>query len=221
MKLKKTLICIVLAASLSASALAAAVPFSDLDSISEKDKILALQEKGIINGMGGDLFDPQGNLTAAQAVKLIVKTTGINIDNIRFIKAPQVTDYFKNGHDGAWYADSLIIAAMNDIGLPKDLDPDSKINREQFLYYLVSAIEKRYNIPTIKMYIQITDEDQITVTYSGAIQRALLYGLTTLDASGNFSPKADITRAQAAAMIFNAVELLKDRPLAEAENSTN
>ncbi|MNG35967.1 hypothetical protein D3C84_1228540 [compost metagenome] len=46
------------------------------------------------------------------------------------------------------------------------------------------------------------------MAYQGAIQRALLYKLTSLDADGNFKPKAIVTREQAAAMVYEAVQFV-------------
>jgi hypothetical protein len=44
--------------------------------------------------------------------------------------------------------------------------------------------------------------------YQGSIQRSLVYKINALDANGKFNPKSEITRAEAAVMVYNALEYL-------------
>ncbi|MDP4152889.1 MAG: S-layer homology domain-containing protein [Bacillota bacterium] len=202
----------VLTLSLTCQTMAAGTPFTDLNNVSSKDKILELQKEGYVGGVADGIFAPQQTLTMAEGIKLIVNTFGLNIDNVRFIKAPKATDYFKNADDNAWYADTLIIASVNDLGLPQDIDPNAEMTREEFTYYLIHAMEKYGNLPMINIVPKdIADNDQITVEYSGAIQRALVYKIVSLT-DGKFNPKAEITRADAAEMVYNTLSYLKEHP---------
>jgi hypothetical protein len=203
----------VLTLSLMVNCFADVMPFTDITNIGAKDKIIALQDKGYVKGIGNGLFAPDKMITAAESIQLIVNTFKLNIDNIRFIKAPYATDYYVKADNDAWYASTLIIAAMNNIGLPKDLDPNQKWTREEFTYQLIKATEQYGNLPLIKLNpVIITDQDKLTVDYSGAIQRALVYGITKLDAEGKFNPKAEVSRAEAAEQIYNALEYIKAHP---------
>lgn len=203
----------ILTLSLTVNCFADIIPFTDIANIGAKDKIIALQDKGYVKGIGNGLFDPDRNITAAESVQLIVSTFKLNIDNIRFIKAPKATDYYVKADDNAWYASTLIIAAMNDIGLPRDFNPNKKWTREEYTYQLIKAVEKHGNLPMIKLNpVVIADQDQLTVDYSGAIQRALVYGVTKLDAKGKFNPKGEISRAEAAEQMYNALEYIKAHP---------
>jgi hypothetical protein len=200
----------ILTLSLTVNSFAAANSFTDLKDVVAKDKITALQEKGYIKGVGNNLFAPNEILTAAQGVQLIVSALELNLDNIRFIKAPKATDYFTKAEDSAWYADALIIASVKGLDLPKELDPNQKWTHEEFTYQLIKAIEKQHNLPMIKIApVKITDEKQLEVSYSGAIQRAIVYGVVKLDSDGNFNPKGEITRAKAVEQIYDALEYLK------------
>ena len=216
MKRKMISVCLtaVLLLALSGQCFAAAAPFTDLGSISAKDKILSLQERGYVSGVAAGVFAPDKSVTAAQGVQLIVKALDLNLDAIRFIKAPKATDYFTKADDSAWYANTLIIAAVNGLDLPKDMDPNQKWTREEFTYQLVQAMEKHENLPMIKLVpVTISDQDQMDAGYSGAIQRALAYDIVKLDAQGNFDPKAEISRAEAAEQIYNALAYLAARPV--------
>lgn len=192
---------------------AATAPFTDLAGISAKNKILALQAEGFVKGIGRGLFAPNRTVSAAEGIQMIVTSLKLNIDDIRFIKAPQATDYFKKADNGAWYANTFIIASVKGFELPADLDPNQAWTREEFTYYLIRAMEIHGNLPMIKLIpVDISDEDRITVDYSGAVQRALVYKVVTLDNQCKFAPQRKITRAEAAEQIYNALEYLNAHP---------
>ncbi|WP_138752219.1 S-layer homology domain-containing protein [Paenibacillus sinopodophylli] len=192
---------------------AATKNFSDLSNIAAKDKIIALQEQGLVKGVSDDLFAPNNTITAAQGVQLIVNAADLNLDLVRFLVAPKATDYFKNANNDAWYANALITASVNGVVLPADLDLNQKWTREEFTYQLISTFETHSNLPMIKLApVQINDSTDLTVEYDGAIQRALAYNVVKLDEQGNFHPKAEITRAEAAEQIYNILEYVKAHP---------
>jgi hypothetical protein len=59
---------------------------------------------------------------------------------------------------------------------------------------------------------KIADEEALTIEYSGAIQRALIYKVVNLDSEGKFNPKAKISRLEAAEQIYNALAYLEAHP---------
>ncbi len=209
----KAAVTAVLTLTLAGQCFAGTDPFTDISGLAEKDKILSLQEQGIINGTGSGLFAPEASMTAAQGIQLLVNTFDLNIDTIRFIKEPKASDYFRKAGDNAWYSDAFIIISFSGLEFPSDLDPNAKWTREEFTNYLVKLMEKQGNLPMIDLIpADITDGSQFDVIYSGSIQRALLYKLVQRNADGNFRPKDDITRGDAAVQIYNALEYLKAHP---------
>jgi hypothetical protein len=204
----------VLLLSMTGQCFAASNPFSDISDTKSKDKIVELYDKGVIKGTGNGLFNPDGTLTAAQGVQMIVNAFDISLAAISFIKAPQAIDWFKKADDNAWYADALIRAGANNIGLPADFDPNAKWTKEEFTYYLVAAMEAHYNMPMINMiYIETADESDMTIEYQGAIQRSMKYNITALDQDKKFYPKKQLTRAEAAEMIYNGRTLVTEMNL--------
>jgi len=198
-----------LAFTLPTTVYASSTPFTDISDVGAKDMILSLQEEGYVKGIGDNLFAPNRSMTIAEGVQLIVNTLQLNIDTICFVKKPQATDFFTKADNNAWYADAFIIAACNDLALPRDLDPNAVWTRQEFTNQLVTAMEQYGNLPKMKMIgVTITDQENIDVSCSGAIQRALVYNVVTLDAQGNFHPLDPVTRAEAAEMIFHALECL-------------
>src|SRR4029453_16046345 len=111
----------VLTLSIAGQSFAATSTFTDLANVTAKEKITSLQERGLVHGVSSDSFFPDATLTAAQGIQLIVNALDLNIDLIRFIKAPQATDYFKNADNAAWYSDDLIIVAKKMTGRQNSL----------------------------------------------------------------------------------------------------
>lgn len=200
----------VLTISITAQCFAAATPFTDIENIVSKDKILSLLEKGYVKGVSDGIFAPNKTITAAESIQLIVNAFDLNLDTVRFIKEPKATDYFENADNDAWYANTLIIAAVKGLELKNDLNPNQEWTREEFTYNLIKVTEQHGNLPMINIIPkEIADEEELTVVYSGAIQRSLVYGITKLDADGKFNPKEKISRAEATEQIYNALEYIK------------
>lgn len=217
MKMKNRIIAlstaVLLTSCVTSNIFAASTAFKDLDNVSAKNKIIPLQNKGLVSGTADGVFSPDSTITAAQSIQLFVRAFNLNLDTIRFVKEPKATDYFKKAKDNSWYAQALIIGAVNGLDFSADIDPDLNLTREEYTYHLVKAIEKYGQLPMINLVpVEIADQDQMTVEYSGAIQRALKYGIVKLDTDGKFNPKGELSRAEAAEQLYNALEYLKAHP---------
>ncbi|GBF33485.1 hypothetical signaling protein [Desulfocucumis palustris] len=203
----------VLSLAFAGHCLAAPTPFTDLQDIKEKEKICALQQKGYVKGVADGIYAPNNAIITAESIQLIVNALELNLDAVRFFKEPKATDCCQKADNNAWYADALITAAVNGIEFSSNIDPDQQCTREEFTYYLIKAMEKQNNLPMINIVpVDIADQEQMSAVYSGAVQRALAYGVTQLDESNKFNPKADISRAEAAEQIYNALEYIKAVP---------
>ncbi|MNW11148.1 hypothetical protein D3C71_2085250 [compost metagenome] len=60
--------------------------------------------------------------------------------------------------------------------------------------------------------VDIADHAEFTDGSDGSIQRALALKIASLDSAGKFHPAAEITRAEAAEMIYNALEYIAAHP---------
>jgi len=197
--------------------------FTDIANLANKEQITALQQSGVIAGVTDTEFMPEAQLTSAEGIALIVRAMELSLAAIDFNKAPMAEDLFSKVKNEQWYSDAFIIAFYNDVDVPKDIDPNKPLTKEQFVHMLVNGLEKTGNYPLIKMYIQVNDEKEMTPSYQGTIQRALLYKLTALDAKGNFDPKHVMTRGEAASMLYEAVKFVqahKDKPQPEGDGGS-
>jgi hypothetical protein len=189
--------------------------FTDVDD-SQKEAINSLKDRGIVSGIDSQHFAPKGKITYAQSLQMIVKGLKLNMDTLRFIKAPLATDNYTNIPNHAWYANAFIIAHYSGLEIPKDVNPNSIMTREQFGDLLVRALEKKGSFPTVKMFIQFNDEAKITPELQGSLQRMVLYKIAELDKNGNFDPKAEVTRGQAATWVYHTLQFLENHKPAPA-----
>lgn len=168
----------------------------------------ALQQKGIIQGITKDHFVPLGKLTGAQGIHMIVKALELK---------PKAGGSLQPSGHTEWYASSLRIAEDNGIKLPKDFAPNAELSREAFADLLMQAINVTGNYPTIKMYIEVADADQMNPDYANSIQTLLLMKIASLDEQGEFHPKQAITRIEAARLVHNAADFVNKYKEAEQD----
>lgn len=205
--LSSVLVVLALAFTLGGSALA----FQDLKDEPAKDKIMALLNEGIVKGVDDSRFAPKEKMTYAQSVQMIVNGLDLNLDTVKFVKKPEATDYYTNIPNNAWYAEAFVIAQINGLSIPKDIDPAKKITREQFANLLAEAMWTKGDFAFIEIWIQIDDEDSIDNRYMTNIQRLLIAKVASLDDKQRFRPLDEITRAEAAAMLHDARKFVKEQ----------
>ncbi|WP_314587857.1 protease complex subunit PrcB family protein [Paenibacillus terrigena] len=150
------------------------------------------------------------SLNAATAVTMIVKGLDLNIDNIKFIKQPEASDYFTKVKNNASYAEYFIIAQINGLAIPKDINPSAKVTREQFAKWLFGALSHKGDYAWIEIFQNISDADQVTNGYMDSIQKLLIAKIVSVDSKQRFYPKSYITCAEAADMISKTLKFIKN-----------
>ncbi|WP_046213458.1 S-layer homology domain-containing protein [Paenibacillus wulumuqiensis] len=203
----------VLTLAISGQALAAGSDFTDIRNVQGQQKIESLKDRGFISGVTATEFKPDQTLNTAQGIQMLVNSFQLSLAQFTFIKAPQASDSYTKVKDGVWYSDAFVIAAVNGVEVPRSVDPAADLTREQFTNYLMQSMQKAGNLPMINIKpVKIGDNAKLNPSYQGAVQRSLAMNINELDAKGNFDPKAKITRAEAAVMIYNALDYLQKHP---------
>ncbi|MCK8487790.1 S-layer homology domain-containing protein [Paenibacillus sp. MBLB2552] len=206
----------ILSLSLAGESYAAAGAFKDVSHSNAKDSISVLQAKGIVRGVSADSFLPDDQLTTSQGVQLIVNLLGLEL---KTEVTQGASNYFTNVKEEAWYAPAFVIAQNSGFDLDTSVNPDKPMTREEFTHQLILAMEKHGDLPKINIKpVEFADDDQLTVSYQGTIQRALVLGIAKLDENKQFHPGDQITRAEAAVLTYNAVEYLAAHPAPTQEN---
>ncbi|SET34138.1 S-layer homology domain-containing protein [Paenibacillus sp. NFR01] len=196
--------------SLGGTVFAATGSFKDIDNVSGKEKINSLKQQGLIKGISDTQFLPASTVTTAQAVQFISGGLQLSLAAIDFNKAPVASNLFSKVKDNAWYTEAFINAYYNGVNIDADIDPAQPITKELFTNLLVQGVEHVGNLPMINIVpADIADESEFDPSYQGSIQRALKYKIVSLDANGKFHPKSKLTRAEAAVMLYNALDYLK------------
>ncbi|WP_127586316.1 S-layer homology domain-containing protein [Paenibacillus koleovorans] len=204
--MKKKLAVVVSAAMLMSSlSFGTAFAFRDVDH-SQAEAVTSLQQKGIVSGLDAETFAPQASLTYAQGIQFLVRAFDYNLDSMRFIKMPVASELFANVKDNEWYSDAFIAAFYNGVEIPKDVNPNGTVTKEQFASWLDAAFQKMFNRPMINIKMELKDEADITPSYQGSILRLIHYKIAELDANEKFNPQQVITRGEAAAWIHNAMK---------------
>ena len=173
--------------------------FNDIDDVAwAKDAIDSLAQKGVISGVTDTTFEPSRNVTRAEFVKMIVGGFGL---------VSSGTKKFKDVDDNAWFAEYVNIVASNGIvnGVSEtEFAPNSAIIRQDAAL-IIFKCAANWNVVKSDMLADIDDvssyaEEAVRILY----QSQVISG----DDDGIFAPKRTITRAEAACMIYKALEVL-------------
>lgn len=164
--------------------------FTDIQGHWGQKIIEDLAEKGIINGETPKLYNPEGQVTRAQFIKLL---------------ACALTDKFSSGKtgysdidDNFWAKDYIVYAQSTGIltdAAGSKFDPDRAITRNEAAIWLgrtVTETDKK-DIPSF------TDQKEFQNFTEAAY--AIKAGIMQGNEDGSFAPRTGMTRAEAAAVI--------------------
>lgn len=189
------------------SSLAETKKFPDVsDSAWSKDAIYYLVERNVINGMPDGNFMPYGNLTRAQAAKIIATAIGAKID-------PNAKPSY-NDAKNSWAAS--FIAAMEKENIikgrePGVFDPEGKVTRAEMAAMLVRA----YNLKS-KVTGPVPTKFADLENHWGKEEVNILVELKlSLGTEDGWKPNDSITREQAAQLTAQTDKFSKnsDRPV--------
>lgn len=169
-------------------------PFIDIENNWAQSYIIDLYQKGLISGMPGKRFEPNGNLTRAEAAALFVKM--LQLEN------ETSTETFSDtiGH---WAKKQIAIVKKYGIfkGYENNLFyPERKITREE---YAVICDKVLFSADTVdfsqRIYSDVSPETNIWSNKSIIVlsMNNILSGYP----DGTFKPKGTITRAEAVRVI--------------------
>lgn len=159
-------------------------------------EIFDLYDKGVIKGKTENAFDPDGQITRAEFMAILVRA--MNLDTVAF--AGDFNDVAYN----SWYADILATAKQNGLlaGSNGNANPDQAITREEMVQIIVRAYEM--SCGEIKVgggFLDYADAGAISDWAQMAVIKASEIGLVNGTGDGCYSPKANTTRAQSAVLI--------------------
>ena len=181
--------------------------FDDTQNHWAKENIAYMARRKIVNGVGNNLFEPDGTITRAQFVQILANMSGEDFSDCK-------TDAFSDVNS-EWFSPAVGWAVKNEIAdtESKTYMPNEPITREDMALMLYRYAEKtaKSQLPAVNEVIEFTDSKDISPKANKAVsimqQAGIINGITEND-SISFNPQSRASRAQASAMIARFYTLL-------------
>ena len=157
---------------------------------------------GIMSGMGGNTFQPNGNLSRAMMVQILYNMEG----------KPAVVGQstFEDVTAGAWYHDAIVWANANGIvnGLSHTaFGPNGNITREQMVAILYRYAQyKGLDISARTTVTAYADDEKISAWAKENVAWGVAVGLISGTGNNKLDPNGNATRAQIAQVMMNFCE---------------
>ena len=169
--------------------------FSDMPEDWSKPALESAVDKGLLNGANGKIM-PQENLTRAQMAAVINRAFGAeNVAVLAEYEDVKASDWF--------FLDMAKAVAMGTFqGSGGKLNPNDSITREQAFAVMARALKLETSevVPT-----GFTDLDNVSTWATGEVF-ALVNNGYIQGSNGMLNPQGNITRAEFAQVMFNAVK---------------
>lgn len=168
--------------------------FTDIGGHWAEPTINTMAKLNLVNGIGDGKFNPNGMITRAEFFKLL--------QNLKDLPAGETA--FADVSEDAWYYEA--VTAVKDllpevmIGEGNTVMPDQAITREEAVY-LMGAVTKYQNDVTVDC-TTYPDGAEVSDWAVGAMNKAIYNELIEGDDNGNLNPKANLTRAEAATILY-------------------
>ena len=194
-RLMAILISVCMLISVSATALAA--DFADTQGHWAEEAIDRWSSAGVVNGVSDDSFDPDGEMTRAQAAQVFTNLLWLD-------GAADISDY-DDVDPNAWYADA--IAACVDKGILNGvsaiaMDPNGTITREMFFTMFARALGIPEDGSLNRGFADAGDiSDWARGSVYALINRGFINGMT----DSTIAPQMNINRASVMALLDQSI----------------
>lgn len=165
-----------------------------------RDYIYELADQGAVNGVGGNMFLPEGEVTRAEFVTILGRLyagDGLYYDETGFDDA-DINSWY--GPYVAWAAENGIVTGHDD----GSFKPDDKINREQMALIMMRSLDYAETELETEPY---ADSDSISPWAEQAVMWAKAVGLMNGRGENMFQPQGRATRAEACAVLCRYARL--------------
>ncbi|WP_162551218.1 glycoside hydrolase family 9 protein [Paenibacillus tepidiphilus] len=178
------------------------VSFNDIGTLTAatSDAIRAVAARGVIVGKGAGQYDPQGKLTRAEFVQMLVKFFDLG-DSTAVSKLSDVKA-------GAWYYSAIASAEKLGIvqGRPDGTFGTNEVLSRQEMAVLLhrALVSGGYTLERSESVAAAFADQAAIAAYAQAPVAALQQAqVLSADANGNYAPKMQVNRAEAAVLIYN------------------
>ncbi len=178
--------------------------FTDLESVEwARPSIEGLASAGVVSGRGNGIYAPLDSVTRAEFLQMLVKALDIVVEN------PACS--FPDVIEGEWYYNA--IATGTTFGLASGYDngyfgTTDLITRQDAAVMLNNAVTKSgKTLEAVNEGMEFADKAEISDYAADDVEILVKAGVLS-GADGNFMPKSNATRAEAAVMISKIMSAL-------------
>lgn len=180
------------------------VNFSDVTGHWAETTIETLATYDYVAGMGDGTFSPNTQVTRAQFIKMLADLYGI--------VAPSYDGRFKDVKGDEWFAGYLMVADKLDLiddAMKADgnIYPNRAITREEAATIAALVAKDRGAVVNENNATSFSDDAAISSWAKAGVKNAAAYGMIKGYGTGEYRPHANITRAEAAQILFRVVEI--------------
>jgi plastocyanin len=177
--------------------------------------VLRLHQRNIVRGKGDDTFDPQGSLTRAEFVAMLLRACGLEPQGNEGDDAKESEDPFSDVTPAHWaYAH---IHRAREMGIvmpgeyPERFGPDVPITRMEICVMAARALGLEDEAcQDAGKTLEFDDRDDVAATYRGYIASAVNWGVLKGYTDNTFRPGNSATRREAAVIIYRLMQVELD-----------
>jgi predicted secreted protein len=188
--------------------------FTDIQGHWAEQDIKLVSGLGLMNGtetneQGLRLFSPDEIVTRAQLAAVLQYTFQLDYGQIKFIKPPLASDYYPDVDNQAWYANSLVMCAINNIFPASDsFYPDRPVTRLETAQAICRCFDaKGISVPMILMMPMFEDTGFLSQEELNAVVFVNNTGIMKGE-DNCFRPEQNVTRAELAGILSRCIQLL-------------
>ncbi|MGN1346386.1 MAG: S-layer homology domain-containing protein [Eubacteriales bacterium] len=163
------------------------------------DEVASAYSLGLINGKSASTFDPDGNLTLAETIKLAASCHQLLVDG-------KTTDLSSSA--ASWYDGYINYAVQNGIVTEDYEDYNAAATRGQvavlFSRALTAAGGSMDEINTVTF--GFLPDVSIDAWYSGAVYRMYRWGIMTGDSAHCIYPESSVKRSEISAVVMRMID---------------
>ncbi|MEW9701970.1 glycoside hydrolase family 9 protein [Paenibacillus sp. SI8] len=185
------------------------VDFGDIGALSSltSDSIRAIAARGVIVGKEPGKYDPQGKLTRAEFVQMLV--------NLFDVADPAAASKLTDVKEGAWYYKAVGLAEKLGIVQGKtdgSFGINDVLTRQDMAVLLHRALlVSGYSLPLNEKAVPaFADEEDISVYAKKEVEALKQAKALVADANGSYGPKSPVDRAEAAVLISNFLQIVNN-----------
>lgn len=180
------------------------VSFGDLEKVSwAKEAIIALAEKGIVNGMGDGLYEPETLVTREQFAKMVSLAFGFKSNG----EVPDFADVNKD----AWYAEYVAACCENEImiGTGDRFGIGEAVSRQDIAVVLHRIMNKKGISGSVEKNI-FNDSANIAAYAVDSVNFLYNKGIIKGTGENKISPEKFADRAETAKLIYDTLKFMSE-----------